>query len=340
MTTNNSEHLAQLYTYDVSTFDISKNTIPHFASNFTLVKMEKEKVNWLNFHSIEDRESIEKTCDNLGIEKQTIDDIYKIQKRPKLEDFDSYFFFSIQSALPREDLKDELQEERISFIVGKNYLLSFQEKKSDHFVEVRNRIELNRGKIRQKGPDFLLFRMLDAITDNYFEVLDSILERVEELDNRLMEKAESSTLKEIEFEKRKLIDLRKVVYPLKEITSQLEKMKCPYLEEENEHYFSELKDNCLTILEDIDAYKQVLEGMANLYYAIQDMQMNEIMKLLTIVSTIFIPLTFIAGIYGMNFQNIPELRMHNGYFYTWGLMIFIVVALLFYFGKKGWLKWK
>jgi magnesium transporter len=180
--------------------------------------------------------------------------------------------------------------------------------------------------------------MLDAITDNYFEVLEEIVESIERIEKRLIRDAKSDTLKSIEIQKRKLIELRKIVFPLKDITNQLEKMNSPFLEEENRYYFSELKDNCLTVLEEIDANKQILEGLANLYYAVQGQRMNEIMKLLTVVSAIFIPLTFIAGIYGMNFENIPELKLKNGYFIAWGVMIMIAVVLLIYFKRRGWLK--
>jgi magnesium transporter len=189
-----------------------------------------------------------------------------------------------------------------------------------------------------KGPDFLLFRMLEAVTDNYFEVLDHIVESIEKIENKILLHPQSDTLKKIEVEKRKLIELRKVVFPLKEITSQLDKSESSFIKKENHYYFSDLKDNCLTILEEIDANKQILEGMANLYYAIQGQRMNEIMKLLTVVSAIFIPLTFIVGVYGMNFDNMPETKMKYGYFFALGGMALIAIILLFYFKKRGWLK--
>ena len=220
----------------------------------------------------------------------------------------------------------------------KLYLISFQNKSSDHFVDVRNRIEKKRGKIRLKGPDFLLFRMLEAIIDNYFEVLEHITETIEELEVKMHENTNANTLKLIELQKRKLIELRKIVIPLKDVTSQLEKTNSDLLENENHYYFTDLKENCLSVLEEIDVNKQILDGMANLYYAVQGQKMNEIMKILTIVSSVFIPLTFIVGVYGMNFENMPELKYKYGYYTVVGVMFAIAILLIFYFKRNGWLK--
>lgn len=332
------QQVCQLYTYDSEAYLLTKNSPAYYAENFASKELQNNKVHWLNFHSIEDRTSIEKLCENLSIDKLTVEDIYKNYKRPKLEEYNNYLFFTIKSALPKTNSKFLLQKEEISFILGENYLISFQEKSSDHFPDVRDRIEKKRGRIRVKGPDFLLYRMLEAITDNYFEVLDDMVDSIGKLESRLILHPQSDTLKRIEIQKRTLIELRKIVFPLKEITSQLEKMHSNFLKTENRYYFTELKDNCLTILDEIDANKQILEGMANLYYAIQGQRMNEIMKLLTVVSAIFIPLTFIVGVYGMNFDNMPELRTKYGYYITWGIMVLIAVLLLIYFNRRGWLK--
>lgn len=333
----NSQSVCQLYSYDADSYKLAHHSPQYYAKHFASDNLTDGKIHWLNFHSIEDRGSIEKLCESLSIDKLTIDDIYKDFKRPKLEEYNNYLFFKIKSALPKDNSLS-LVKENISFIVGEKYLISFQEKSSDHFPEVRERIEHKRGKIRLKDSDFLLFRLLEAIIDNYFEVLDDIVVAIEKLESHLITHPKSDTLKRIELQKRRLIELRKIVFPLKEITSQLEKMHCPFIERENHYYFSELKDNCLTILDEVDANKQILEGMANLYYAIQGQRMNEIMKILTIVSTIFIPLTFIVGVYGMNFENMPELKTKYGYYVTWGVMVIVALLLLLYFYRRGWLK--
>jgi len=330
--------ICQLYKYDTEFFLVTRNSEAFFANNFHETEIDVDYVSWLNYHSIKDRVQIEKLCEHLGVYRLSVEDIYTEKKRPKLEEYPNYMFFSIRSALPHENNTFVLQQEQISFILGKNYLISFQERSSDHFTDVRDRIEKNRGKIRVKNPDFLLFRMLDAIIDNYFEVLEDITNNIEKLEAKLIRNPTGDTLKLIEFQKRKLIELRKIVLPLKEVTFQLEKLQSPFLQEGNRHYFSDLKDNCLGVLEEIDANKQILEGMANLYYAAQGQRMNQIMKVLTVVSAIFIPLTFIAGVYGMNFKYMPELNYPYGYHTVIGAMITLGAGLFIFFLKRGWLK--
>ena len=180
--------------------------------------------------------------------------------------------------------------------------------------------------------------MLEAIIDNYFEVLESITARIENIDERIHNTNNKAIFKEIEIEKRKLIELRKIVQPTRDMTLQILNSESNFLDKSNLRYFANLKSSCLSILEEIDANKQILEGLTNLYYASQGQRMNQIMKVLTIVSAIFIPLTFIVGVYGMNFENIPELKYQNGYFIIMAFMLILGISLLMYFIKRGWLK--
>lgn len=330
----------QLYRYDQEFFLVTRNTPEFFATEFIEIARDESQVTWLNYHYLANREPIEKLCEHLHIERLSVEDIYTEKKRPKLEEYANYMFFSVRSALPTENNVFVLQQEQISFILGKNYLISFQQKSSEHFTDVRDRIEKKRGKIRSKGADFLLFRMLDAIVDNYFEVLVDITDSIEKLEMKLIRVANSDTLKMIEFQKRKLIELRKIVLPLKDVAFQLEKTQSQFINSDNHPYFADLKENCLAVLEEIDANKQILEGMANLYYAIQGQRMNEIMKVLTVVSAIFIPLTFIVGVYGMNFKYMPELEYKYGYYTIVAIMFAISISLLLFFVKRGWLKKK
>jgi magnesium transporter len=328
----------QLYKYDKEFYLITKESPEYFAHEFVENTIDPDYVSWLNYHDLNERNHIEHLCDHLSIDRLSVEDIYTEKRRPKIEEYPNYIFFSIRSALPSSDLEAILKQEQISFILGNYYLISFQTKSSDHFTDVRDRIEKKRGKIRLKGPDFLLFRMLEAILDNYFEVLEDITDAIQMLELKVLRSANSENLKMIEFEKRKLVELRKIVLPLKDVTFQLEKMQSPFLQAENRHYFSDLKENCLAVLEEIEANKQILEGMANLYYAVQGQRMNEIMKVLTVVSAIFIPLTFIVGVYGMNFKYMPELEYQYGYYTVVGLMFAISITLLIIFIKRGWLK--
>ncbi|MBP6090370.1 MAG: magnesium/cobalt transporter CorA [Crocinitomicaceae bacterium] len=328
----------QLYKYQNDFYLATTDSPAYFAQEFHLDQLDHDYISWLNFHDLKDRDSVSRLCQNLAIDPLTIEDIFTEKRRPKLEEYKNYMFFSVRSALPNKEDTSILHQEQISFVLGMNYLVSFQEKSSMHFGDVRDRIEKKRGKIRSKGADFLLFRMLDAILDNYFEVLESSTLSIEALEHRIQHSKTSNVLKVIETEKRKLIELRKIVLPLKDVTFQLDKLDNPFLDASNQHHFSELKENCYEVLEEIDANKQILDGMANLYYAVQGQRMNEIMKILTIVSSIFIPLTFIVGVYGMNFKFMPELNYEYGYYTVVGVLFAIAFTLLFYFYKKGWLK--
>ena len=333
------EHVSQLYQYNQDAFVIDTNSPDFFAENFNQIILTNPKDTfWLNFHSLTCKESIESLFTSLNIDKLTIENIYKTEKRPKIEEYPDYLFFNVRSALSKGLNSFFLNKDQISFILGKNFLISFQSKKAQHFEDVRDRIEKKRGKIRFKGPDFLLFRLLESITDNYFEVLDDIVNSIEKIEHRLIHKPDNEILKEIEIQKRKLIELRKIVFPLKEIASHLERVINPLIDKSNHYYFSEIKDNCITVLEEIDDNKQILDGFSNLYFAVQGQRMNQVMKLLTVVSAIFIPLTFIVGVYGMNFENMPELSMKYGYYICWGIMVVITGILLFAFYKRGWFK--
>lgn len=234
-------------------------------------------------------------------------------------------------------------EEKLSFILGENYVVSIQERSSDHFPDIRNRLENNVGKVRAKGADFLLFKLLDAIVENYFETLENIVKEVERLDQLILTQkmADSNLrtyLKMIEFQKRRLVQLRKIVSPLKEVGSQIQHLKITIITKESRSYYSKINESCTWLLEEIDANKQILEGLTNLCYSINDQKMNQIIKLLTLVSTIFIPLTFIVGVYGMNFRNMPELEMKNAYWVVWGIMILLAIGMLYYFQRKGWFR--
>lgn len=328
----------QLYKYNSSFYAIEKDEANHFVNDFVESEIDPDYVSWLNFHSLMDRDSVERICQKLLIDKLSIENIYHAVRRPKVEEYPEYMFFSVKSALPGHSDILTLNQEQITFILGKNYLISFQEKPSDHFIDVRDRIEKARGKIRTKGTDFLLFRMLEAIIDNYFEVLEMISDNISSIDAKLHVSENKFIFKEIEIEKRRLIELRKIVQPMRDITMQLEHSESTLLDRSNYHYFSNLKSSCVSALEEIDATKQILEGMSNLFYAAQGQRMNEIMKMLTVVSSLFIPLTFIVGVYGMNFEYMPELKWKSGYFIVWGVMFLVIAALMIYFTRKGWLK--
>jgi len=204
----------QMYLYSSDSIEIKKDSIKYFTKSVEFSKLDTSKVHWLNFHSLKDVESIEQFCLKQGFERLIIEDIFGNMKRPKLEEYNHYFFFSIRSALPTSPSAVHLNEEKISFILGQNYLISFQEKKSDHFIDVRDRLENKKGRVRDKAADFLLYRMLDAIMDNYFEVLDDISRVIDSLEGLVTRSQNHGILGSIKEKKRKLQQLRKIVMPL------------------------------------------------------------------------------------------------------------------------------
>lgn len=332
----NPSQIAQAYQYSHDFFAVKTGSPNDFAAAFDPQLIDSDNVYWLNLHRLDDRESIAKICQKIGLDKLSIESIFLPLRRAKVEEYPNYLFFQLHTL--RKDSLDGEQTDQITFILGAHYLLSFQTNEGQHFGEVRERIEKSKGKIRNQKADFLLFRLLDALLDELFLYTDTVSNEIDRIDQLLHTQMQTDLLRSIENEKRKLINLRKVIQPIKDLLSSLESMDNLFIAATNKHYYKNLRNSCLSLLEDIEAHKQILEGLANLYYAVQGQRMNHIMKVLTIVSSIFIPLTFIVGVYGMNFKHMPELEYTYGYYTVVGLMFILGLGLLIFFIKRGWLK--
>ena len=326
----------QLYKYNKDECSVVLESTEFFSNNFSS-QIDDDKISWLNFHGLKEKTNIDKLCKSLNIDRVCVESIFNENRRAKVEEYDDYMFFSIKSAIPTKDCK-KITSEQITFVMCHHYLISFQEKKSDYFNSVRDRIVNSKGVIRKRTTDFLLFRMLESLIDNFFNVIEKINDEISILENRVHNPDDKNIFSELEIIKRKLIDLRKIVIPMRDITIQLDSVETPFLNKNNQQHFVNLKFLCDSALEEIDANKQIIDGLSNLYYAAQSQRMNEIMRILTVVSTIFIPLTFIVGVYGMNFEYMPELHYTHGYYTIVGIMIAIGIALLILFWKRGWLK--
>lgn len=322
----------QLFAYNSSEIKEKKKFSEEEFQGF----QENGFVYWLNLHGIHDVERIQGLCNKIGLHILTVQDILDVNQRPKFQDYDSYWFFSTKSILP--SLNDEIETEQISFVLGKNYLVSFQEKTGDHFDHIRQRLREKVGLSRDRSADFLLYLLLESIFDNYFKTIETIETKLEELIVIDIDEDPSPTiLKTIEHYRRQIHQVKKVMVPTKEFIVRVD------LEEEeglidSKHfkYYFELKDMCLSIIDDCDKLMARLDSQENLFFSVQGHRMNQVMKTLTIVATIFIPLTFVAGIYGMNFSYMPELGWKWGYFGVWGLMIVMLIIMLYYFRKKKW----
>ncbi len=290
---------------------------------------------WLNFHGIHEVETIEKVGAQFDLERLTIRQILDTTQRPKVEDYDHYLHFSIKSIMQQE--LGPLEVEQLSFVLGKNYVISFQEQVGDHFEGIRSKMEEGIGFIRKRKSDYLLSQLLDAILDNYFEVIDELNHEITELEKQVYKDPGKSTLIMIEAHKRSALLIRKSLLPFKDALMNIMNDRTSLIRKHNLKYFKDLSNSAVAALEETDATLKTLESLTNIYFASLSQKMNETMKVLTTVATIFIPLTFIAGIYGMNFDYMPELRYKNAYFMVWGVMVFIGILMLIYFKRKKWI---
>jgi len=226
--------------------------------------------------------------------------------------------------------------EQVSLILGKNYVISFQEMSSDIFEPIRSRIRSGKGLIRKMKSDYLAYALVDAIVDNYFIILEYLGDRLEEIEEKMEIDPNPETLKEIYRLKREMIILRKSVWPLREVIRRLEKDELVLINKATHKFFRDVYDHTIQVIDTVEIYRDILSGIHDTFLSSTSHKMNEIMKVLTIIATIFIPLTFIAGIYGMNFKYMPELEWRGSYFLVWGVIVGIAVMMLLYFKRKKW----
>lgn len=321
----------QLFKYKtdecIETKDIAPSDVERFDGNSYQY--------WLNIYGLSDSAAIASICQKQGIHDLVIQDILDVNQRPKFQEFDDFCFLTIKSVIPASP---EMDMEQVSFVMGKGYLISFQERKADYFEHIRYRLRERKGIVRERGEDYLLYTMLESILDNYFKKLEQLDRDVEQLD-LLNKKVDLSPaiLETIERNKKSVHIIKKAILPIKEFTLAVEREGSPYIEKRHIKYFLEIKDLCLTLLDSCDTLAASLDSSANLFFSVQGHRMNQAMKTLTIVATIFIPLTFIAGIYGMNFEHMPELEWKYGYAAVWALILIIFTGMIVYFRKRRWL---
>lgn len=295
-----------------------------------------DPVSWININGLSHIHEIEKLGKQYKLHPLVIEDIVNTQQRPKMEEFENYLFVVLK--MLHMDKDKGLIIEHVSFILGQNYVISFQESEGDVFDSVRNRIRTSKGVIRSMSADYLLYALMDAIVDYYFYLLDEFGNRIEGLEDQLFEtEVHNDISAEIQSLKREILRIRRAVSPLREIVSRIEKSGHPNLSAKITLYLSDLQDHIIQVSESIEIYREMTWSLMDMYMTTISNKMNTIMKVLTIIATIFIPLTFIAGIYGMNFKYIPELQYENGYFVLLGVMLVIFLVMLLYFRSKKWL---
>ena len=298
-----------------------------------LPKLKSDRVSWINLDGLSNSSIIEKLQAHFCFHALVIEDILNDQ-RPKAEEYEDYLYFTLKMLHSIEG--DEIEYEQISFVLGNNYLISFQEKAGDLFDPFRERIRSDQGKVRRKQSDYLLYRLIDIIVDNYYVVLDKIGDQIEEIEDNIATDSTEKAFRKIQLIKKELIFLRKAVYPLREALSKVVKGETSFVQEENLRYFSDVYDHTVHLIDSLDTYKDLTSGLLDIHINTMNTRMNEVMKLLTIITTIFIPLSFIAGIYGMNFDVMPELRWQYGYPAVLVAMGVVVIGMLYFFKRRKW----
>jgi len=291
---------------------------------------------WVDVEGVHDIELIRALGEKHAFHPLVLEDIVNTVQRPKIEDYDDYLFIVLKMLHPTEG--GGFNSEQLSIILGPDYLFTFQEGiRGDAFDSVRDRIRSGKGKIRGMGADYLAYSLIDAIVDGYFTVLEGFGERIVDVEEDLTLTPDQKSLHLIIGMKKEIIYLRKSVWPLREAISFLERGDSPLLHDATRLYFRDVYDHTVQVIDTVETYRDLLSGMLDLYLSSISNRTNEVMKFLTVVGTIFLPLTFLVGVYGMNFKYFPELEWHNGYFILWGLMIAMALLMVAYFRKKRWL---
>ena len=297
---------------------------------------DKSTVTWINIDNIHQVEIMEKIGAHFGIHPLVLEDIMNPAQRPKIEDFENYIYV-IAKMIYFDNKKNDIEAEQLSIILGPNFVISFQEKEGDIFNPIRDRIRKARGRIRKMKTDYLAYALLDTIVDHYFIVLEKLGEKIEGMEEELVTKPTPETLQSIHTLKRELIFLRKSIWPLREVVKSLESGESVFVLESTGIYLRDVYDHTIQVVDTVETFRDMVSGILDVYLSSVSNRMNEVMKVLTIIATIFIPLTFLAGIYGMNFKHMPELELPWGYPGLLVVMIAVGLAMVAYFRNKKWL---
>jgi magnesium transporter len=293
-------------------------------------------VTWINIDGLHETEIVEKIGSRFELHPLVLEDIVNTAQRPKTEDFEHYLYIVLKM-LSYDEAADHIVSEQVSLVLGRHFLMSFQEREGDVLDPLRERIRRGKGRIRKVGCDYLAYAVLDAVVDHYFLVLEKIGERMELLEEDLLNDPEPETLQQIHHLKREALFMRKQVLPLREVIGYLLNDESGLIEEATQVFLRDVQDHVIQAFDTLDSLRDVLTGMQDLYLSTASNRMNEVMKVLTIIATIFIPLTFIAGIYGMNFKYMPELDWKWSYLALWLVLIGLFVVMILFFKRRKWL---
>lgn len=322
----------QMLAFDAENF---KESIPTTIQK-ALAAAGEYGTTWLNVDGVHDVVLVEQICKHFNVHPLTIEDIVSVRQRPKVESMEGYLYVVLK-VLEFDEETTSVGLEQISLVLGPNFVLSFQERPGDTFEPVRERLRASRGRIRGAGADYLFYALIDTIVDNYFVILDKIDEQADLLEEQLLTNASKENFDAVYKLKREMLTIWRSVWPLRDVMYRLERGDFALIQEKTQIFLRDVSDHMTQIIDIVEVTRDLLKGMADLYHSTVGSRTNEVMRVLTIISTIFIPLTFIVGVYGMNFDIMPELRWRYGYLLVWGIMIVLTVAMLVVFRRKKWL---
>jgi magnesium transporter len=296
----------------------------------------QSRVTWVNIDAVHDVALMEQLGKTFNLHPLVLEDMVNTDQRPKVEDYGDYAYIVLKQ-LSYDEAAGEVVSEQVSLILGRNFVLSVGEREGDVFDNVRERIRNSKGRIRSLNPDYLLYRLIDAIVDHYFLALETLGDRIERLEERVISDTSAEVLHEIDRIKWEILFLRRAVWPLREVLNELEHEEYELIEERTEIYFRDVYDHSIQVIDTIETYRDLLAGMMDLYQSNVNLRLNQVMKVLTVISTIFLPLTFLAGVWGMNFLYMPELYEPHGYYWALGAMATLALGMVVYFKRKGWM---
>jgi magnesium transporter len=291
---------------------------------------------WLNIKGVHDTKLIEEIGNIFNLHPLLLEDILSVHQRPKIDEYENCLFI-IARVLNSENNYGTIQSEQVSFILKENTLITFLENNNTSFEIIRERLRKAKGRVRKMESDYLLYALLDAIVDQYFVILDKMGEKLELIETDLLEEKDDKIINRIYKTKSEVMYIRKTIVPMRELVSTLMKGGFEEISESTQLFMKDLYDHIIQVYETTESYRDTLSGFMDIHLSSSSNKMNRVMKVLTIISTIFIPLTFIVGVYGMNFHYMPELEWKHGYFLIWAIMVAILIGMLYYFKKKKWL---
>jgi len=293
-------------------------------------------ITWINIDGIQDVGIIEKIGKEFNLHPLLLEDVVHTEQRPKIDDYEQNLFVVVRQFFYDSEER-EITAEQVSFVLGHNFVITFQEREGDVFNPIRDRLRTGKGRVRKSGSDYLLYSLLDTLVDSYFILIEEISDDIENMEPDIMESNDPDTIYRIHRQKRNLIHLRKSLWPLREVISGLKSSTTHLINRSTDVYLRDVYDHTIQVVETLELLRDMIAGLIDLNLSSASNRLNEVMKVLTLISTVFIPLTFIAGIYGMNFQYMPELGMKWGYFGALGLMVVIGIIMVIYFKSRKWL---